>query len=68
MDDMPMGKKNICSCMHHKMIPIFVILFGAAFLLLRLNVVTEEFVALAWPLIVIAAGATKLSEHKCRCC
>ncbi|MEK7094169.1 MAG: DUF5668 domain-containing protein [Patescibacteria group bacterium] len=63
-----MDKKNVCSCVHHKMIPILVMLFGALFLLLNFNILTEDFVNLAWPLTVIAAGAVKLGGRKCRCC
>jgi len=68
MDEVVVDKKNTCSCVHHKMIPVLIILFGVSFLLLQLNFLTEEFVNLAWPIIVIAGGAVKLSEAKCRCC
>ena len=70
MDNSMMDKKGgVCGCIHHKMLPILTILFGLAFLLLRLNIlVNEDFVNLAWPILVIAAGATKLGEGKCKCC
>ena len=68
MENVTLGNKNLCGCVHHKTIPILVVLFGLAFLLLRLNILTEEFVGLAWPVIVIVVGLTKLYEHKCKCC
>ncbi len=56
-----------CGCPHHKVLPIFVVLLGLLFLLRALGVVTMHFVDVGWPILVIAAGLTKMFSHKCRC-
>ena len=63
-----MGGKNVCVCPHHKAIPVLVILFGLTFLLGALDWARPEFVAIAWPVIVIAGGAVKLTGKMCKCC
>ncbi|MEK7541835.1 MAG: DUF5668 domain-containing protein [Patescibacteria group bacterium] len=50
------------------MIPIFAVAFGVVFLLGALDVLTARAVAIAWPVIVIAAGLTKLTGRMCSCC
>ena len=59
-------KGKTCGCMHHKAMPILVILFGLAFLLGSLNIITWSFVDIAWPILVIIAGFVKLNT--CGCC
>lgn len=56
----------VCRCTHHKFIPVLIILFGLTFLLQAMNVFTPMFVSIAWPMMVIAAGLTKLGG--CKCC
>jgi hypothetical protein len=63
MENKDMGGKT-CNCGHHKVFPILVILFGLAFLLGALNILTWSFVGIAWPILVIIAGASKF----CKCC
>jgi len=66
MEDM----KNMCKCPHHKTMPVLVILFGLTFLLGAWDVVSERFVMIVWPIIVIVAGAMKLADKSgmCKCC
>jgi len=60
------GKK--CGCMHHSMIPLFIVAFGLLFLLGQIGVFTQGFVGLAWPVLVILGGAMKMMSKKCKCC
>ncbi|OGZ65845.1 MAG: hypothetical protein A3D34_03300 [Candidatus Staskawiczbacteria bacterium RIFCSPHIGHO2_02_FULL_33_16] len=62
--------QNKCNCTHHKTIPVLVILFGLAFLLQALDVISSGFVMIAWPIIIIAVGVMKLVEKSgvCKCC
>jgi energy-coupling factor transporter transmembrane protein EcfT len=63
------GKMNgKCNCMHHKVVPLVIVLIGLAFLLQAFNVLTPMFVAIAWPVLVIIAGLTKLGGRSCKCC
>lgn len=65
---MAMKNGETCSCPHHTIIPILVILFGLAFLLQALGVVSEYFTGVAWPILVILAGLQKLFGSRCKCC
>jgi len=57
-----------CGCPHHKVGPVIVVLFGLTFLLGNLNVLTQQFVNIAWPILVLIGGLTKLGGGKCKCC
>jgi len=59
-------KCGACGCAHHKAFPVLVVLFGLTFLLHALGYLTEGFVAVTWPVLVLAAGALKLG--RCKCC
>ena len=61
-------KSNMCPCPHHKMLWILITLFGLTFLLGNLNILTQAAVTMVWPLLVMAAGLTKMMEYKCKCC
>ena len=65
-----MWKKNgeMCGCGCHKMMGIYVILFGVVFLLGALDMLSRHTVDIAWPSIVILAGLTKMCSHLCKCC
>jgi hypothetical protein len=66
---MEMGEtKKVCSCGHHKVLPIIVILLGLAFLLGALNVLTATVVNMIWPILLIIGGVVKMSESRCSCC
>lgn len=63
-----MMMKNKCGCSHHKVIPLLIVLFAAAFLLRNLGVLSDETVSLTWPVLVGLGGLMKLSEGACKCC
>jgi len=50
------------------MFGVFITLFGLLFVLGALNWVSRGVVDVGWPLLVLAAGLTKLFSHKCTCC
>ncbi len=60
--------ENKCGCPCHKIIPVLVVLFGLLFLLQAVNVVSTEFTAIVWPIIVMAVGLNKLAKGMCKCC
>ena len=60
------GKK--CACIHHSMLPMIVIAFGALFLLGQMGVFTEGFVSVGWPILIILGGAMKMMSKTCKCC
>ena len=60
--------KNVCKCSHHKMVPGLIVVFGLVFLLGALGVLSSNAVSIAWPIVVIAAGAMKMMEGMCKCC
>ena len=57
-----------CGCPHHKMTGVFVILFGLTFLLKNLEVISGQIAGIAWPVIIMIAGGTKLMSSSCKCC
>ncbi len=56
-----------CSCGHHKVIPILVILLGLTFLLQALGVVGWYFVSVTWPILLIIAAIVKMAGRSCSC-
>ena len=68
MDPMNQGDANVCKCFHHKMWGILVIVFGLLFLGEAFGWWSSRIVMVGWPLVIIAAGLFKLTEHKCKCC
>ncbi len=61
-----MGEGKTCKCMHHNMVPLLVVLFGVLFLLNAFMLVSNYITAIVWPILVIAAGGTKMGM--CKCC
>ena len=62
-------KPNTCMCIHHKIIPMIILLFGVTFLFRAVGILGYEAVSIAWPTYVIAVGIMKLiGEDKCGCC
>ncbi|MEK7547098.1 MAG: DUF5668 domain-containing protein [Patescibacteria group bacterium] len=57
-----------CGCVHHKVIPLLVILFGLDFLAYNLGWVSGDFLNVSWPIIVLAGGLMKISKGMCKCC
>lgn len=62
------GATNVCRCVHHKTIPILIVVFGVLFLLGALEVISVRIVSIVWPLLVIAGGLQKMMQGKCKCC
>lgn len=60
--------KNVCTCSHHKVLPILIVLLGLTFLLGNMGTINAGTVNLIWPVLVIIAGGMKLFSHKCKCC
>lgn len=57
-----------CSCPHHKMIPLFIVLIGLAFLLGNLGYLSAKVVGIAWPILLGLIGLQKMLGGKCKCC
>lgn len=68
MDNMGQKQGMTCTCSHHKMVPILIILIALAFLLQAANVLTAAFVSLAWPALLGLIGVVKLTKGMCKCC
>lgn len=60
-------KPGVCSCGHHKIMPVLIILFGLVFFLKALNVLSAGATAVIWPIIVILAGLAKWKGGVCKC-
>ena len=60
--------KGKCSCPCHKMIGVFIILFGLTFLLRSLDVISPKAAGIAWPIIVMLAGLKSIFGSNCKCC
>ena len=63
-----MNKGKTCGCPHHKVIPALVILFALDFLLANNGVVSQEFLAMSWPILIGIGGIMKLTSGSCKCC
>ncbi len=63
-----MEHSGVCSCHHHKIVPLMIVLIGLAFLLRALDIVDGDVIAIVWPILLIIAGLGKLSGRKCACC
>ena len=61
-----MDKK--CGCMHHKMVPALVVVFGSLFLLNAYGMLADATLMIMWPLVVIIAGIGKMFSSACSCC
>ena len=57
-----------CNCVHHMVIPILVVAFGATFLMGQLGFISEATVSIVWPILVMMAGLKKLFAGLCKCC
>lgn len=68
MMDGKMMMGGMCKCPHHKMIPLFIILFGVDFLLGTLGVLNMYTVNIIWPILIILGGLMKMTKGMCKCC
>ncbi len=48
--------------------PILLLLLGLDFLLGTLNVFTNDFVQLTWPILLILIAVAMMMKEKCKCC
>ena len=62
------GTGGKCSCPCHKMMGMFVVLFGLVFLLRTLDVLSPKMAGIAWPVIIILAGLKSMFGGMCKCC
>jgi len=60
------GKGPTCNCPHHKVLPVMLVLIGLDFLLGAIGVLTANFVAITWPILLIILGCVKMV--RCGCC
>lgn len=58
---------NQCRCMHHRVVPMLLVLLGLAFLLENLGLLSSGFVGLAWPVLVMLIGLQKMMGLSCKC-
>ncbi len=56
-----------CRCMHHKIAPILIILFGLTFLLATLGYLDPAIARLAWPSLIVLYGLVKFVSGGCKC-
>jgi len=54
--------------MHHKIVPLCLVLIGVFFFLQALGMVSAMTVAYVWPLLLILIGLQKMCKGKCGCC
>lgn len=57
-----------CRCLHHKVVPLSIMLIGVVFILQQAGVVDANFTSWAWPILITAIGIMKLSRGICGCC
>lgn len=62
-----MNPAGACRCVHHKVVPILIILFGLVFLLGTLGYLDANIARIAWPTIIILVGLVKLFSGSCKC-
>lgn len=68
MEGEMMEQGGRCKCPHHKMTGLCVTLIGLLALLGALNVVSEQIVAIGWPILLMIIGVKKLTKGMCKCC
>ncbi len=63
------GSKDCASkCKCHKVGPLLIVLIGVTFLLGALGYVSQETVAIVWPILLIVLGLKKMCGGMCKCC
>jgi len=61
-------RKNTCTCTHHKLVPILALLFAILFLLHNCGYINDQFLSIAWPMLVGLGAISFLGEDECPCC
>jgi len=62
-----MSPASACRCIHHKVVPILIVLFGLCFLLGNLGYLTADIIRIAWPSLIILIGLVKFGSGSCKC-
>ncbi|HYD93243.1 MAG TPA: hypothetical protein VEB18_02175 [Candidatus Paceibacterota bacterium] len=57
-----------CKCTHHAIAPVAIVLIGLDFLGHAAGLISDTFLSLSWPALLVIAGLVKLAGHDCRCC
>ncbi len=57
-----------CGCVHHKIVPALLVVFGSLFLLNNYGALADSTLMVMWPLVVIIAGVSKMFSGACSCC
>jgi hypothetical protein len=63
-----MDSAKKCSCHHHKILPILLVVFGLSFILGDLHILSGAQVNLIWPSLFVIGGLAKMFSHRCGCC
>jgi hypothetical protein len=50
------------------MVPLFILLIGLDFLLANLGVLSQGFLNVSWPILVMLVGLQKMAGGMCKCC
>jgi len=56
-----------CNCMHHKIMPLMIVLIALTLLAGRLSILSASTVSLLWPVWLLIIGGTKLMSGSCKC-
>ena len=68
MDGMPpLMHGETCKCVHHKFVPMLVVIFGVLFFLHAIGSLSSQTLNYMWPVIVILVGVMKMSDNMCKC-
>ena len=59
--------KEMCSCPHHKVTPVCLIIIGLVYLAGQIGWFTPGFVAVSWPILLIIIGIGKWMGSSCMC-
>jgi len=62
----PQGKT--CKCSHHMIKPVLLLIFGIDFFLGAIGVLTNGFVQITWPIIIIIIAIMMMTGKNCKCC
>ena len=62
------GDKKVCTCSHHKIVPVCIMLIGLAALVGQLGWLSAMWVGIIWPVLLIVIGFVKMKSQSCKCC
>lgn len=61
-----MEGNKMCSCPHHKVVPICITLIGLVIFAAQMNWLAAGIAGAIWPVLLVVIGLTKMM--KCGCC